>query len=59
MRKRDKIVEVQKPTDDELYVPREKMGPLKNYSEDHVLNTNNALKKLNGTQDVTAFCFSG
>lgn len=59
MRKRDKIVEVQKPTDDELYLAREKMGPLANYSEEHVLNTASALKKLKGNQDVTAFCFTG
>lgn len=45
MRKRDKIVEIQKPTNDELYFAREKIGKLENYAEDHVLNTKSALKK--------------
>ena len=33
------MVEVLKPTEEELYPFREKVGKLKNYAESHVLNT--------------------
>ncbi len=46
MKKRDKILEIQKPNDLELYLLREQQGPLQNYSSDHCLNTAKALSKI-------------
>ena len=42
------MIEVLKPTEEELYPFKEKVGKLVNYAEGHVLNTPQALKKVTG-----------
>ena len=47
MGKREKI-EVVKPGDDEIQEQIDKRGPLVNYSKDHCLNTEIALRNVKG-----------
>lgn len=58
MTKRDKVLEIVKPNELELYLQKEQHGPLKNYSSEHCLNTDKALSKIE-RNNVTAFCFAG
>jgi len=53
------MIEVLKPTEEELYPFKEKVGKLVNYAEGHVLNTPQALKKVTGNSQLTAYCFNG
>jgi len=53
------MIEVLKPTEEELYPFKEKVGKLVNYAEGHVLNTPQALRKVAGSSQLTAYCFSG
>jgi hypothetical protein len=53
------MIEVLKPTEEELYPFKEKVGKLVNYAEGHVLNTPQALKKVAGNSQLTAYCFNG
>lgn len=55
--RRRQTVEIQKPTEDDLYEKSEKLGAKINYAEGHVLNTPKALQNVK--PNVTAFCFSG
>lgn len=50
-------VKAQRPTEDELYQWKEQAGPLKNYSPEHVLNTDRALREAHKHKHVTAYCF--
>ena len=43
------MIEVLKPTEEELYPYKEKVGKLVNYAEGHVLNTPQALRKVTGS----------
>ena len=61
LRVRDKEIDIEitRPTEDELYLQKEKVGKLPVYAEDHVLNTSSALEKIKkNVKVVTAVCFS-
>ena len=45
LRKRDKTIEITKPTEDELDLIKEKTGPLTNYAQGHAINTEKMLRQ--------------
>lgn len=50
-------LQVERPTEDALFKFKQLIGDLPNYSEDHILNTPDELKKLKKT--LTVYCFIG